>query len=48
MRIKIGNQEFTEFSDLYDDPDFLSDLEKAEIERELTLISKLIEARAND
>ncbi|WP_275450058.1 hypothetical protein [Acetobacterium woodii] len=44
MSIKIGNEEFTEFSDIYDDPDFLSDSEKAEIEREVAIIGKLIEA----
>ena len=45
MSIKIGNEEFTEFNDLYNDADFLSDSERAEIEFEVALIGKLIEAR---
>jgi len=45
MSIKIGKEEFTEFNDLYNDSDFLSDSEKAEIEFEVALIGKLIEAR---
>jgi DNA-binding XRE family transcriptional regulator len=45
MSIKIGNEEFTEFNDLYNDSDFLSDSERAEIEFEVALIGKLIEAR---
>ncbi|MBC3797383.1 helix-turn-helix domain-containing protein [Acetobacterium tundrae] len=45
MSIKIGNEEFTEFNDLYDDPSFVSDSERAEIEFEVALIGKLIEAR---
>lgn len=45
MSVKIGNEEFTEFNDLYNDPDFLSDSERAEIEFEVALIGKLIEAR---
>ena len=44
MSIKIGNEEFTEFNDLYNDSDFLSDSERAEIEFEVALIGKLIEA----
>lgn len=45
MSVKIGNEEFTEFNDLYNDPDFLSDSERTEIEFEAALIGKLIEAR---
>ena len=45
MSIKIGNEEFTEFNDLYNDSDFLSDSERAEIEFQVALIGKLIEAR---
>lgn len=45
MSIKIGNEEFTEFSDLYNDPDFMSVSERAEVEFEVALIGKLIEAR---
>jgi hypothetical protein len=45
MSVKIGNEEFTEFNDLYNDPDFLSDSERTEIEFEVALIGKLIEAR---
>lgn len=45
MSIKIGNEEFTEFNDLYNDSDFLSNSERAEIEFEVALIGKLIEAR---
>ncbi|MBC3798514.1 helix-turn-helix domain-containing protein [Acetobacterium tundrae] len=41
MSIKIGNEEF---SGLYD-PSFVSDSKRAEIEFEVALISKLIEAR---
>ncbi len=45
MSIKIGNKEFTEFSDLYNDPNYLSEAERATIDFEVGLIGKLIEAR---
>lgn len=45
MSIKIGNSEFTEFDDLYNDPDITPPAERAKIEFEVALIGKLIEAR---
>ena len=45
MSIKIGNKEFTEFSDLYNNPNYLSEVERATIDFEVGLIGKLIEAR---
>ncbi len=45
MSIKIGNKEFTEFSDLYNNPNYLSEAERATIDFEVGLIGKLIEAR---
>jgi hypothetical protein len=47
LSVKLGNEEFTEFSDLYDNPDFLTIEEREEVEKELKKISKIIEARAN-
>lgn len=45
MSIKIGIEESVDFDKRYDDPSFLSDSERAEIEFEVALIGKLIEAR---
>ena len=45
MSIKIGNAEFTEFSDLYNDNNYLSSYEKAKIDFQFSLIEKLIEAQ---
>lgn len=45
MSLEISNDEFTGLSDLYDDPGFLTDSERAEIEFEVALIGKLIEVR---
>ncbi|MGV8905233.1 MAG: helix-turn-helix domain-containing protein [Acetobacterium sp.] len=45
MSIKIGNDEFTEFDDLYNNPSFVTDSERSEIEFEVAFIGKLIEAR---
>lgn len=45
MSLKIGKQEFTEFDDLYHDPDFIDPSEKAKIDFEVALIGKLIDAR---
>jgi len=45
MSVKIGNTEYTEFDDWYNEKDILTDLEKEEIEFEVALIGKLIEAR---
>lgn len=45
MSIKIGHTEFTEFDDLYNDPDITPPAERAKIEFEVALIGKLIEAR---
>lgn len=45
MSIKIGNTEFTEFDDLYNNPDVTPPAERAKIEFEVALIGKLIEAR---
>jgi DNA-binding XRE family transcriptional regulator len=45
MSIKIGNKEFTEFSDLYNNPNYLSEAKRATIDFEVGLIGKLIEAR---
>lgn len=45
MSIKIGNTEFTEFNDLYNDNKYVSAYEKAKIDFEVALIGKLIEAR---
>jgi len=44
MSIKIGNEEFTEFDDLYNDPSFVTDSERSEIEFEVAFIGTLIES----
>ena len=45
MSIKIGNTEYWEFDDLYNDPNITPPAERAKIEFEVALIGKLIEAR---
>jgi DNA-binding XRE family transcriptional regulator len=45
MSVKIGNEKFTEFGDLYNDPNYLSEADKAIIDFEVSLIGKVIEAR---
>lgn len=45
MSIKIGNTNFTEFNDLYKDPNIAPPAERAKIDFEVALIGKLIEAR---
>ncbi len=45
MSIKIGNTEYSEFDDLYNDPNITPPAERAKIEFEVALIGKLIEAR---
>lgn len=47
MSVKIGDEEFTEFSDLYNDPDYMTIEEREEVEKEVEKIGKNIEARAN-
>lgn len=42
---KIGNTEYTTFSDLWNDPELLTEDEKERISFEVALIGKLIEAR---
>ena len=45
MSVKIGNTNFTEFNDLYNDPNIVPPAERAKIDFEVALIGKLIEAR---
>lgn len=45
MSIKINDKEYSEFSDLYNDPSYIDPAEKAKIEFEVALIGKVIEAR---
>jgi ribosome-binding protein aMBF1 (putative translation factor) len=45
MSVKIGNTNFTEFNDLYNDPNIVLPAERAKIDFEVALIGKLIEAR---
>lgn len=45
MSVKIGNTNFTEFNDLYNDPSIVPPAERAKIDFEVALIGKLIEAR---
>ncbi len=45
MSFKFGNEEFTEFGDLYNDLNYLSEADKAIIDFEVSLIGKVIEAR---
>lgn len=45
MTVKIGNTVYTEFDDLYNDPEFFSPADRAKIDFEVALIGKLIEAR---
>lgn len=45
MSIKLGKTEFTEFDDLFNDPQITSPADRAEIEFEVELIGKLIELR---
>lgn len=45
MSIKIGSTNFTEFDDLYNDPNVTPPAERAKIDFEVALIGKLIAAR---
>lgn len=45
MSIRIGNTDFTEFDDLYNDPSITPPAERAKIDFEVALIGKLIAAR---
>lgn len=45
MSIKIGDTNYTEFDDLYNDVEYIPAAEKAKIDFEVALIRKLIEAR---
>lgn len=45
MSIKIGNELYTEFDDIYNDPEFFSPADRARIDFEVALIGKLVEAR---
>lgn len=45
MSIRIGNTDFTEFDDLYNDPSITLPAERAKIDFEVALIGKLIAAR---
>ncbi|MFV0518483.1 MAG: helix-turn-helix domain-containing protein [Aminipila sp.] len=45
MSIRIGNTDYTEFDDLYNDPNVTPPAERAKIDFEVALIGKLIEAR---
>ena len=45
MSKKIGNDEYTEFDDLYNDSEYMTESERTMIDFEVTLIGKMIEAR---
>ncbi len=45
MSIKIGNTEFSEFNDIYNDPAIVPPAQRAKIDFEVALIGKLIAAR---
>jgi predicted transcriptional regulator len=45
MSVKINKTEYTDFSDLYNDPAYIDPAEKAKIDFEVALIGKMIEAR---
>jgi len=45
MSVKINKTEYTDFSDLYNDPAYIDPAEKAKIDFEVALIGKMVEAR---
>jgi len=45
MSVKINKTEYTDFSDLYNDPAYIDPAEKAKNDFEVALIGKMIEAR---
>lgn len=43
MSVKIGTTDFTEFNDLYNDPNIIPPAERAKIDFEVALIGKIID-----